>query len=262
MSMRKDRDRVSLLSLPSSLSRRRPKGEQLLEILEGVISGMAPGDRLPSERSLAQQYGVARATVTQAVEHLADKGLIYRVHGSGTFVAEPKQQTSLTLTSFTEDMKARGMTPGSVVLAQDVVPASAVVARHLAVTSGAPVVHFERLRTADGEPMALERSYLPAKLFPGLEEADLTDASLYQLMEERWDVHVKVADQWGSVTRMDADEAGLLHVTAGQPALMFQRVTRDHRDTVIEYVRSLYRGDRYEVHLRLERASPQEPTLG
>jgi GntR family transcriptional regulator len=168
-------------------------------------------------------------------------------------VAEPKFRQPLTLTSFTEDMRARGMTPGSVVRNQAVVPASEVVARHLALVPGSPVVHLERIRTADGEPMALERTHLPAQRLPGLESADLRDASLYELLDRRWGVRVAQADQWASVVRLAAEEAALLQVAPDQPALLFQRLTRDPSGAPIEYVRSLYRGDRYEVHTRLER---------
>jgi GntR family transcriptional regulator len=236
-----------------ALEREQRKREQLQEILEGVIASLEPGALLPSERLLMERYGVARGTAVQAIEALVARGLVYRVQGSGTFVAEPKFRQPLTLTSFTEDMRARGMTPGSVVRSQAIVPASEVVARHLALVPGTPVVHLERVRTADGEPMALERTHLPAQRLPGLEDADLTDASLYELLERTWGVRVAEADQWASVVRVTEDEAGLLHVSAEQPALLFQRVTRDPAGTPVEYVRSLYRGDRYEVHTRLER---------
>src|SRR6266508_4370456 len=216
--------------LPALESEQR-KREQLQEILEGVIASLEPGALLPSERLLMERYGVARGTAVQAIEALVARGLVYRVHGSGTFVAEPKFRQPLTLTSFTEDMRARGMTPGSVVRSQAIVPASEVVARHLALVPGTPVVHLERVRTADGEPMALERTHLPAQRLPGLEDADLTDASLYELLERTCGGRVAEADQWASVVR----------------------VTRDPAGTPVEYVRSLYRGDRYEVPTRLER---------
>jgi GntR family transcriptional regulator len=251
--MRTRRHGEAIGALPPRLSARRPKGEQLQEILEGVVGALDPGAVLPSERLLAQRYGVARATVTQAIDGLAARGLVYRVQGSGTFVAEPKFRQPLTLTSFTEDMRARGMTPGSVVRGQAIVPASEVVARHLALVPGTPVVHLERVRTADGEPMALERTHLPAQRLPCREDADLTDTSLYELLERKWGVRVAEADQWASVVRVSEEEAALLHVSAEQPALLFQRVTRDPAGTPVEYVRSLYRGDRYEVHTRLER---------
>jgi GntR family transcriptional regulator len=250
-------------SLPASLSYRRPKGAELQEILEGVVATLPPGALLPSERGLARRYRVARGTVTQAIDALAGKGLVYRVHGSGTFVAEPKFLQPETLTSFTEDMRARGLVPGSLVLAQEVVAASALVARHLELAAGAPVVHVHRVRTADGEPMAVERTYLPASRFPGLEDADLADRSLYDALAAIWGVAVAVADQWVGVSRLLPDDAATLGVAAAVPALLFQRVTRDAAGTIIEYVRALYRGDRYEVHTRLERkglADPVEPT--
>ena len=254
--MKASRQGALLASLPPSLSEQRAKGEQLQEILEGFIETLDPGARLPSERLLAQRYGVARATVTQAIDELAGKGLVYRVHGSGTFVAEPKFRQPQTLTSFTEDMRARGMTPGSLVLTREAIPASAVIARHLQVPNGTPVVHIERVRTANGEPMALERTYLPASRFPGLAEMDLTDVSLYTLLGERWSVWVRTADQWASAVRLTEEEAKILGVDPVQPALLFQRVTSDQGGNLVEYVRSVYRGDRYEVHHRLERIGP------
>jgi GntR family transcriptional regulator len=153
-------------------------------------------------------------------------------------------------------MRARGMTPGSIVLAREVAPASAVIARHLEVVQGTAVVQIERVRTANGEPMALERSYLPASRFPGLEAVDLTDVSLYTLLAERWGVWVAAADQWAAAVRLTEEEAEILGVAIEQPALLFQRVTHDQAGSIIEYVRSLYRGDRYEVHHRLERIEP------
>ena len=251
--MRADRRGELASSLPSSLSFRRPKGAELQEILESVLATLPPGALLPSERGLARRYGVARATVSQAVDALAAKGLVYRVHGSGTFAAEPKFLQPETLTSFTEDMRSRGMTPGSIVLAQEVMPASALVARHLQLVEGAPVVFVHRVRTADGEPMAVERTYLPSGRFPGLEDVDLADRSLYDTLAAKWGVHVTVADQWVSVVRLAADDAATLGVAAAVPALLFQRVTREASGAIIEYVRALYRGDRYEVHTRLER---------
>jgi GntR family transcriptional regulator len=247
--------------LPPRLSGQRPKGEQLEEILEGFIGTLAPGTALPSERLLAQRYHVARATVSQAIEGLAVRGLVYRVHGSGTFVAEPRFRQPEALVSFSEDMRARGMLPGSTVLRQEVVPAAEVIARQLEVEPGTPVVALERVRTADGEPMALERTYLPAARFPGLEACDLIDVSLYELLAERWGIQVAVADQWFSVMRAGETEARLLGIPADNPALLFQRVTRDPSGGIVEYVRSLYRGDRYEVHARLRRPGlgPEAP---
>jgi GntR family transcriptional regulator len=239
--------------LPRKLSRRSPKGEQLRSILEDLIDLLKPGDPLPSERELAERYDVARMTVRAELTRLASEGMVERIQGRGTFVAEARVAQAAALSSFTEDMRARGHKPGSQVLGQGVVPADDLVARRLEIELGTPVVRVRRVRTADGEPMALERTHLPAQRLPGLESADLADASLYELLERNWGVRVAEADQWASVVRLTADEAALLQVGPDQPALLFQRLTRDPSGAPIEYVRSLYRGDRYEVHTRLER---------
>ena len=239
--------------LPRRLSYKRPKGEQLQEFLEEFVSSLEPGAVVPSERTLAERYGVARMTVRQGLDRLASKGLIHRVQGRGTFVAQPKFTQSQALTSFTEDMRARGMVPGSAVLSQEVVDAHEIVARELGIDLGDPVVLVERIRTADGEPMAYERAYLPAKRFAGLEEEDLSGKSMYELLQSRWGIRLHDARQRVTAVALNDEEAKLLHVPVGQPAFLFQRTTRETSGGVVEYVRSLYRGDRYEVDTHLDR---------
>lgn len=239
--------------LPDRLKSTRPRRHQLEEILEGLIAASVPGDPLPSERELADRYGVARMTARQAIEALASKGLVYRLQGSGTFVAEAKFVQPETLTSFSEDMRARQMNPGSTVLRQELMFAADVVAGRLRLAPGSPVVYIQRLRTADGAPMALEAAYLPARRFPGLHTADLEGTSLYRLLQQRWGVRIRSADQWVAPVALDSEEAELLGVDRRQPAFRFQRCTYDAAGIPIEYVISLYRGDRYEVHTRLER---------
>lgn len=239
--------------LPAQLSYERPKGEQLQEILEGYIASLAAGTMLPSERILAERFDVARMTVRSELERLESKGLIYRLQGRGTYVAEAKITQSVTLSSFSEDMRARGMSPGSRVLSQEVAPATDLVASNLEVAPESSVVRIERVRTADGEPMALERAFLPARRFVGLENENLSGLSLYEVLGRRFGVGVHTADERRAAVTLDEEEAGLLGTPAGQAAFLIQRVTRDEQGEVIEYVRSLYRGDRYETYTRLER---------
>jgi GntR family transcriptional regulator len=239
--------------LPAELSSSQPRSHQLMAILEGLIASSSPGQPLPSERELAERYGVARMTARQVIETLASKGLVYRLQGSGTFVAEAKIAQPETLTSFSEDMKARGLAPGGLVLRQELRPAGDLVAARLNLPPGGEVVNIERVRTADGQPMAFETAYLPSHRFPGLESAELHGVSLYRLMEERWGVAVHVAHQWVAPVTLEPAQATLLGVRAGQPAFRFQRLTYDQAESPVEYVVSLYRGDRYEVHTRLER---------
>src|ERR1700754_2295075 len=105
--------------MPRKLSRSAPKGQQLREILEGLLAELEPGSALPSERELAERYGVARMTVRGEIDRLTQEGVTYRIHGRGTFVAEPRVAQASLLSSFTEDMRARGMEPSSAVIAQE-----------------------------------------------------------------------------------------------------------------------------------------------
>lgn len=252
--MSPQRDSEAAAQLPESLSYERPKGQQLQEFIEDMLNALQPGTMLPSERAIAERYGVARMTVRQELERLVAKGLIYRVQGRGTFVAEPKFAQSERLTSFSEDMRARGMAPGSKVLSQSLEAAPDIVARILEIEPQTPALRIDRVRTADGRPMAYEHAFLPADRFPGLEDENLEDASLYELMARRWNVSLRDAEQTVAAVSLSEDEAELLQVPVGQPAFLIQRITRDSEGRVVEYVRSLYRGDRYEVRTHLDRS--------
>lgn len=234
-------------------ARRARKGEQLQEILEEFVAAHEAGQRLPSERELASRYGVARMTVRGALDALAAQGLVHRVHGQGTFVSEPRLAQPSVLTSFSEDMAARGMTPRSIVLAQEVGAAPDAVALRLELSPGQPLVRLERIRTGDGDPIALERSHLPSRRFPGLEHHDLTERSLYTVLAEEYDCVVATSVQRIAAVPLSDAEAHLLHAAPTTPALRIERVTRDVDGVPVEFVRSVYRGDRFELHTEQHR---------
>jgi GntR family transcriptional regulator len=239
--------------LPRSLPRDRPKGEALREILETLVSSLEPGAELPSERVLAERFGLARMTVRTEIDRLVTEGLVYRLHGRGTFVAEPRVAQAVLFSSFSEDMRARGLTPGSVVRSRELIEAGPFLARSLEVAAGAPVAEIERVRTADGAPMALERVYLPNERFPGIAEADLEHGSLFELLASRYDTRLSGADQRVVAVAIEAPEASLLGVEEGEPGLRFHTLARDIRGTPAYYATSLFRGDRYEIELRQTR---------
>src|SRR5258708_2580128 len=135
-------------------------------------------------------------TARQALATMVSKGLVYRLRGSGTFVAEARLVQPERLTSFSEDMRARGMSPGSILLRREVCPAPDLVASRLRLPPGSDVVRIERLRTADGTPISLETAYLPASRFPGLENVNLAGSSLYALLQIGWGVGVMSPGQW------------------------------------------------------------------
>lgn len=203
---------------------------------------------------LAERYRLARMTVRTEIDRLVTEGLVYRLHGRGTFVAEPRVAQAVLFSSFSEDMRARGMVPGSLVRSRELIEAGPFLAGTLGTSPGDPVAEFERVRTADGTPMAFERVYLPAGRLPGIEEADLTDGSLFELLASRYGIELTDADQRVVAVQIADEEAELLDVEEGAPGLRFHTLARARDGTPAYYATSLFRGDRYEIELRQTRA--------
>jgi GntR family transcriptional regulator len=222
--------------------------------MSGLIASLEPGAALPSERELADRYGIARMTVRTELERFVADGLVYRIHGRGTFVAAPRVTQEMTLSSFSEDMRERGLVPGSRILACHVVLATSDVAGRLELADGAPVIRIHRVRIADGEPMAVEEAFLPADRFAGLDQADLERGSLFELLEERWGVQLATGEQRVVAVSFDATQAHLLGVEPGDPGLLFHTTGRDTADTVVYTACTWYRSDRYEIRLSQVRA--------
>jgi len=234
----------------------QPKGAELRDRLMRLIAGLGPGALLPSERVLAERFGVARMTVRRELDRMTADGVTYRVERQGTFVAEPKIVQSEAFSSFSQDILKRGMTPGGYTLLQERIGADDQVAAALELAPGAPVVRIHRVRTADDEPIAVEWLHLPGDVFPGLEDAELDGRSLYALLREAYGVVFGEARQRASAVALTATEAALLHAAEGQPALLFVRATRRADGRVIESARSLYRGDRYEIAMHQRPVAP------
>jgi GntR family transcriptional regulator len=231
------------------------KNERVREhVLELIRSGLGPHDRLPTERELAEQFGVTRMTVRRALDRLELEERVYRVQGAGTFVAEPPITKTVLLTSFSEDMRSRGLIPASRILVAESVPAGARIGGHLGISPSDPVVHLERIRLADGLPMCLENVHLPAALVPGLLEEGLGD-SLYELLEGHYRIHIQEAEQSIQSTVVDLREAELLGVPPFSPALLVERTSYDQRGRRVERAKSIYRADRYSFRIRVRRVS-------
>lgn len=231
----------------------RKKRDAIREQLLERITQAAPGTLLTAERELAVELGAARETVRRVIGDLVAEGRLVRRHGVGTFVAPPKMLHHLHLSSFTDDMQARGMKPGARTVAFERRLAGAQIARDLHVSPDERVVVANRLRLADDEPIALETLHVPDRLVPGLAPADLEDASFYDLLSRRFAIVVEVAEQTIEPTVTSTDESRHLDVPLHSPALLFERTTRDGRGVVVEFVRSIYRGDRYRLASTLRR---------
>ncbi|MEL4357663.1 MULTISPECIES: GntR family transcriptional regulator [unclassified Luteococcus] len=231
------------------------KRAQVREILQRRIQEeLHAGDALASERELVTQLGVSRVTVRQAIADLVEAGLLERTQGKGTYVTGPRVNSRLHLMSFSREMRARGLKPRTVVLSAAEEPADQRVAEVLEIQPGEPVVRLERLRLADGTPMAHEVGWYPSSLMPDLLQHKLN--TVYDLMAEHYGLVVTRGEQSVSAEAADALHARLLGIARRAPLLVNERLTFAG-DTVVEYSISKYRGDRYRIHSTLH---PREQT--
>jgi GntR family transcriptional regulator len=232
---------------------REPKYWGLKRHLLDLLSSMPPGSPIPTERSLAAEFDVSRTTVRQALAELTVEGRLLRVQGKGTFAAEPKVAQRLQLSSYTEDMRAQGREPSSRLLEISEDPADIDLARLLAIRAGAKVLRMHRLRLADNEPMAIETTHLPLSRFRGLRRYVSSGGSLYQVLRERFGVEMGHAEETIETALASPEEAELLGADVGLPMLLLSRHSFDSTGNPVEWVRSVYRGDRYKFVAGLDR---------
>ena len=240
------------------MTKQRETRESVLELIEAL----GVGDSIPSERQLGVDLGVSRLTVRAALDELVREGYLVRRRGSGTFVAEPKVAKGIDINSFSDDMRARGMTPASRTLDLRVVPAGARLGRILHVSPAEPVVAVKRLRLADGEPMAIELLHVRQSLVPGMTGADLEESSFYDLLASRYDLLVVGGSQTIEPTVTNEEESSALGVPLHSPALLFERVTRSDSGEIVEFTSSTYRGDRYRLVTELGAGGRPAQPLG
>jgi GntR family transcriptional regulator len=235
--------------MASSRARERSNGRKsgfVRDELLAMLEDLEVGEAIPPERKLASDLGVSRPTLRAVIDELVREGLLLRRHGSGTFVAEPKIALPLTMTSFSEDMARRGMVPSSRVLSFEVIAAGAKLGQKLKLSPTAEVYAVRRLRLADGETMAIEFLNVPRALVPTLTRDALAGTSFYALLQQ---VGVTIASGVQTIepTVTTQEEADVLGVPLHAPAFLFERITESERGEVVEFVRSVYRGDRYRL---------------
>jgi GntR family transcriptional regulator len=222
----------------------QPLYQQLQRAIREAIENrvLAPDDALPAERQIAAELSVSRITVRKAIEGLVEEGLLVRRQGSGNFVAARIEKNFAKLTSFSEDMRARGRTPHSVWLKKSEGAVSPEEALTLRLSPGAPVYRFHRLRYADDAPMCLEFATVVAACLPSIEAVD---TSLYEALESAGNRPVRALQRLRALL-LTAEHAKLLNAREGDAGLLVERVgfLRDGR--AVEFCQSFFRGDTYD----------------
>lgn len=214
-------------------------------IQEWLSSGKLTADEaLPSERDLARQLGISRVTVRKAIAGLVEKGVLVQRWGSGTFIAPATrvEQALSRLSSFTDDMLTRGLAPGARILERSAGPSSPTESMALGLSPGDAVTRLKRLRLAGGTPMAIERAVVPARYLP---DPQLVDRSLYAALNALGFPPRRALQRLHAVL-LTTEQATLLDVAAGSPALYIERRSFLENGEPVEFTASYYRGDAYD----------------
>lgn len=205
--------------------------------------GVDPGSALPSERDLSEMTGMSRVTVRKGIEQLIDEGVLIRKQGSGTFVARRIETPGSVLSSFTDDALSRGEDPGVIWMIKAYSQPTEEEAEALGITANSRVARLGRVRLAGGEPLAIEHAVVPAEFLPDLEQIG---DSLYTALERKGFRPVAGTQRIRAALATPTD-AGILCVKQGSEVLRIERLARIADGRAVEFTRSVYRGDRYDI---------------
>ena len=236
---------------------------QLMDILREKVqqAEWIPGDQIPGEQDLCEQYQVSRTVVRQSLRELEFEGVISRQKGKGTFISLPKISEGLVqkLTGFYQDMVERGLKPGSQVLHQNVIPSNDKIANFLNIKSGEKVIDIQRLRFINDEPIQLVTTYIPFDVCPSLANVDLSNRSLYEYLEKECGIYLAKGHRYIEAVLANDHEASLLGIERGDPLLLLDSVSFSEDGQPIEYYHALHRGDRSRFEVELVRL--REPNI-
>ncbi len=235
-----------------------PKYYQLVNIIKDKIENgdLKENEAIPSERELEELYNISRTTIRQAFSILMRQGYIFSEHGKGTFVSPRKLQKGiLELTSFSEDMRNRGLEPGQIILEMGrIKPPKKVIEKLELIPNTPSVIKIERIRLGNNIPMGLQDSYLALSEDRSISQEELEKTgSIYEILQNKYNIIPKEAEETLEVTVATQREAELLQVSEGSPLLLSERILWSQCRHAVEFVKILYRGDRYKYTVRLTR---------
>ncbi|MCB8822554.1 GntR family transcriptional regulator [Microvirga rosea] len=229
---------------------------QLQQSIEDAVrkGTIKADDALPGERDLAKQLGVSRVTVRKAITGLVKKGVLVQRWGSGTFIAPHMrlEQPLSRLSSFTDDMSARGLPSSAILLSRSIGQASPNELMALGLSPGDQVSRVNRLRLADGIPMAIEHAVVPSRFLP---DPSLVKQSLYAVLHEQGVLPARALQRLHAVLLSD-EQASLLQVPIKSPALYIERRSFTATGEAVEFTSSYYRGDAYDFVAELTISPP------
>ena len=213
------------------------------QVKSGVLK---PGDKMIGENDIVELLGVSRTTVRAAINQLVEEGYIVRYRGKGSYIAEPKLKRNINyLYNFTENIKNAGSVPSSAVLRCEVIRADEALQKKMKLAAvGQKVFLLERLRMADGEPLVLEKTYIPYYLCEDIEKTDFSAASLYSILENQYGVVIHHAEETLAAAVLDKNTVSVLHCKNGQAGYRIERISYLNSGYICEFTQSLTRGDR------------------
>lgn len=225
---------------------------QIRDLLKQEIADGAYQEKVPSERELMERFAVSRTTIREAINHLVNDGILEKIHGKGTFIKRNKQvhEWLHAIHSLTDTVKGMGMKPGSKLLFSGVVDPPELVASYMKKDR----LHLiKRLRTADGEPIAIESHYYDPKLGAALEKYDLHNITIYDVLENNLNVTMHEAEQAITCKPLQNDDANQLALAAGVNGLFVDRLIKDPSGQPIEYYTSVVKPEMYVFRLKMTR---------
>jgi GntR family transcriptional regulator len=230
---------------------------QLKKIIEGMIQDgvWQPGDKIPSENELKEQFEVSRTTVRLALNELVIEGKLKKQQGKGTFVAEPKVEHPLpSLRSFTKEVENKGFSPGGKVINLERKVPPKKVRNELKLDEQEECIVLERIRTVNGDKVGIHFAYLNPSLLkePKFEQFNFGDNSLYQIIEEKYDIKIGEATETIEAAPADKYQSELLDIEEGFPMLVLKRLTYTQEQVPLEFVEIFYRSDRHKYSINLK----------
>lgn len=209
---------------------------------------------IPSERELIDKYQISRITVRKAIDELVNEGYLYKIQGKGTYVkSDNKSQDLISITSCTEDVKNLGMNPSKKVILSEIVMADKKRSKNLNITTDDSLLKLERVVYADEETLNYTITYLPEKLFPGIEKYDFSKESLYNVLQIKYGVKISRATRTIEAVIARDEVAEILDIDEGMPIILFCAITygiMNGKEVPIENFKCYYRTDKFKFYIQ------------